>query len=269
MKKDLYIFKNSGASYSDVSIDLNNFIVDSVALTLTTDSDFLTIGLYKQFRNLFIDVKENTLAGNVAFEYYNGTAWQSLDVIDETKSLSRSGFVFWELPTDIAKTTINNRELYFIRVNGTNNVELNGVNMLFSNDNDLVESYSSINDYLGGATSFIGYHQSARKDIVQYIRNEGHVKVSSIDGNIDDLNVWDFMRPEQLRSASKYLVLSKIFGGVADSMDGNFRGLSKDFKKDYENAIETFLTTIDDDDDGVEDDEEQNNSYKATRIVLV
>ena len=266
MIKDLTIFSHISSTFADISIDLNNYDVDEVALSLTADTDYVYTGLYKSFKNLYIDVKDNATPGDISYEYYNGTAWTSLTVVDETKNFTRSGFVKWDLPSDIASVEINGKTLYFIRFTGTIVVTLNGINMVFSNDNDLTGSYRSIMDYVGLDTSFIAYHQSVRNDIIQHIRNSGKTKISSVDGNIDDLIVWDFLRPEQLRNASKYLCLSKIFAGVSDNSEGKFLQLSRGYKKDYQAAIETFLLTVDTDDDGDESSSEQNDAVTVLRV---
>lgn len=267
MKKDLTIFSHISTSFSDISIDLNNYDIDEVAMTLVNATDFIYVGLYKNFKNIYIEVKENPTPGTISYEYYNGSAWVALTVTDETKNFTRSGYVYFDIPSDLVATTINSKELFYIRMTGNIVVTLNGINMVFSNDNDLKEHYRSIMDYVGTDSSFIAIHQASRKDIVQQIRNSGKTKISSIDGNLSDLNVWDFMRPDQLRNASTYKCLSKIFAGVSDNSEGKFLQLSRSFNKQYQSAIETFLLTIDSDDDGIESSSEQNGAVTVSRIV--
>lgn len=267
MKNLTILTFNDPATFADVSIEMNNYDIDDVNYAMTNDQDYIYIGLYKNFKNIYIETVSQAIPNTVKFEYWDGAAWVKLNVLDETKSLSRPGFVTWE--TLLNEVEINNISKFYIRMTGTVTGVLAGTNMVFANDNDLTEKYRQINDYLGDDSTFIALHQSSRKDIVQDIRNRGNVKVSSIDGSISDLTVWDFLRPGQLRNAAAYLCLSKIFAGISDSSDGKFFQLSNSFKKKYKESLETFLLTVDKADDGVEDGVDQYESVKRARIVYV
>lgn len=267
--KDLKALTFIGASFSDVSINLNNYDVNTLVISMTEGVDYLYFGLYKKFKNLFVGVESFTSSSDVAYEYYNGTTWESLEVFDETNSLENSGFVNWALPEDWAMTDVDSNNLFFIRVTATAELELNGVNMLFSNDNDLKEKYRNITEFLGNDKTFVAYQQSSRKDIIQEIKNSGNTKISSVDNVLEDLIVWDFLRPMQLRNASAYLCLSKIFAGVSDSIEGKFFQLSIDFEKKYRAALNTFLLTIDKNDDGEESAGESSDAISYTRVIDV
>lgn len=268
MKNLIHLFDKGGV-FSDLTLDLNDYDVDTSSLVMVNNTDFLYTGLYKKFKNLFVSIKENTVAGNLSFEYFNGTAWVALPIIDESRNYSRSGFIKWDLPDDWALATVNSKEMFFIRVTGDIEVEINGLNMVFANDNDLKEHYREINSYIGSDSSFIALHQACRKDIIQKIRNSGKTKVSSIDCTLTDLTIWDFMRPDQLRNAASYLCLSKIFAGVSDNSEGKFFQLSRTFRKEYKEAVDTFLMNVDFDDNGQEDSNEQSESVNITRIVTL
>lgn len=268
MKKDLVILEFTSAAFTDLSIDLNNYDVDEANLSLIADTDFLYIGLYKSFKNLYIDVKDNTTPGTVKYEFFNGTTWEVLTVTDESKNLTRSGFVKWDIPSTWVATTVNGIKAFFIRATATIVVTLNGINMVFANDNDLKEHYRQINEYRDSDLSFIAMHQASRKDIIQAVRNSGKTKIDSIDGLIDDLTIWDFLDPEQLRNAATYLCLSKIFQGVSDNSEGKFMQLSNMFRKAYKNSLDTFLLTIDANDDGITDSSEQREATRKGRVVF-
>ena len=267
--RDLKLLTFIDASFSDVSINLNNYDVDSLALSLSTGIDYLYFGLHKKFKNLFIEVSAFTSSVDLIYEYYDGSIWKALDVIDETNNLERSGFISWELPTDWGTADVDSNNLFFIRVTATAVLELSGVNMLFSNDNDLREKYRNINDFKGGDLSYVAYQQSSRKDILQEIKNSGNTKISSIDNRLEDLTIWDFLRPQQLRNASAYLCISKIFSGLSDSIEGKYYQLAMDNEKKYRSALNTFLLTIDKNDDGEEDSAEANNAISHIRIIDV
>jgi len=267
--RDMNTISFIGSVYSNDSINMNNYDVDSKSYVLTENVDYVYMGLDKPFSSIFVNVISNTTPGALSWEYYNGSTWISVDVTDESLDMSRSGFVQWEPKEDWNLVVVDGLEKYFVRFTGNIDVLLSGINMLFSNDNDLKETYRSINDYLGEDSSFVASHQSARNDLIQDIRNSGSTKISSITHRVDDINVWDFLKPYQLRAASKYLCLSKIFAGVSDNEDGKFMGLSKSYMDAYKNALDTFITTIDVNDDGKDSLVDDYESISRTRIKFV
>lgn len=262
-----HFLENGG--FSDISLDLNNYDVDTSSLTLVDSVDYLYTGLYKTFKNLYVGINSNTVAGVLAYEYYNGTTWTSLKVKDESRNFSRSGFLSWDIPSDWAKTDVNGDSLFYVRLTGTIEVVLSGLNMILANDNDLKEHYRQIEDYLGADSSYIPLHQACKKDIIQRIRNSGKVKVSSISCALTDLTIWDFMEPGQLRNAAAYLCLSKIFAGVSDNSDGKYFQLSRTFRKEYKTAMDTFLLSLDFNDSGDKDTDEHSDSVNITRVVTL
>jgi len=267
--KDLRILSFIGASFTNISIEMNNYDVDDLNFDMTVDTDYIYSGLHKPFKNQYIGIESNDTPGAVKREYYNGTSWVDLAVVDGTVNFTRSGFVTWDLPSDWVATEIDGESLFYIRTTATIDVDIQGINMLFANDNDLREHYRNINEYLGSDTSYIATHQASKKDIIQKIRNSKKVKISSIDNTITDLTIWDFTRPEQLRNAATYLCLSKIFAGVSDNADGKFLQLSRSFRKDYKESVDTFLMNVDINDNGLEDTSEESESQNITRIVYV
>jgi len=269
MNEDLKIFTEIGSAFSDISIDMNNYDIATNQIALVKDSDYLYVSLYKKFKNIYVSIKELVSVADTAFEYWNGAAWVALTVMDQSKGLSQSGFIYWEMPEDWAQTEVFAHNNYYIRATYNGDVTFNGINMLFSNDADLKEHYRQINDYLGTDASYIALHQASRKDIIQRIRNSGKTKLSSIDCTLTDLTIWDFTRPDQLRNAAAYLCLSKIFGGVSDNADGKFMNLSSMFRKEYVNAVDTFLLNVDINDNGKEDRSEQSEAVNITRIVTL
>ena len=148
-------------------------------------------------------------------------------------------------------------------------IDVNGVNMVFANDSDLVERYRGINNFLGGDANYISYHQASRKDIIQDLRNSGKTKVGQDSCEMEDLEIWDFLKPEQLRNAAAYLCLSKIFGGVSDNSEGKFFQLSKIFYKQYQKAVDTYLLNYDVNDNGQQDRSESSSALNIGRVVML
>jgi len=121
-------------------------------------------------------------------------------------------------------------------------------------------------------SSWILKHVASRDDLIQKLRNSGDRKIKTEDINgkaitkIRDITVFDLHDIDQLRSASKYLTLSKIFRfELSDSEDDKFEKLGRKFQGQSDAAFNLFFLSLDFDDDGVED---QNESLDEQRVEL-
>ena len=274
--KDLIVFHDDNSVFADKSFEANNYITDSFALELDSANDYIYIGLFKPFDNLYVEMSTAATSANTfTAEYYNGTAFTAVsNFVDSSKGFTRSGFLRWSKGTDWASTIINSETLFWIRLRPsvTHDVGtiVQGLNTVFSDDNDLAEDYRDINSFLCSPdVSFIATHQSVRKDIIQKIRNQGTIKTNSATSSaLAEITQWDLLNIDQLRSASKYYVLEKVFFNSSDSVDGKYFQLSRDYKIKGDEAFNLFLLTIDKDNDGTLDsNESQPITYaKVTRL---
>ena len=240
----------SSVSYSQ---DLSDFLIDEVPFAFD-GINYLHIGYKKPFNDIYIELHTPVNSAPNNFEYYDGSTWNTLETIDETKGFAQSGFIFFTKPSDWAAVDVNGLSKFYIRVlkGNTETVTINGINTVFSNDNDLSEVYRKINSFKEqNDVSFIAHHQAARKDIIQLIRNGRKTKTT--DEGIADVIVWDLLKRDQLRRASTYLALSSIFFNVSDSSDGKFYQLATDYRKQAQKAVEVYLLDIDKNDDGASD----------------
>lgn len=259
---DLKIIYDKNGVFSEYSKELNTFLRDSVQLPLET-TDYIYIGLYKPFGNIYIESKiANEETATLTAEYNNGTTWTIIDDFeDNTNSFERSGFVTWKREqVSWSESTVNGETMFWIRlkpsVNLTNTLELQGINIVFADDFDLREGYYTIEDLKpSNANSFISFHQAARNEIVQDIRNSGKIKVNS--GNLMDITKWDILRPEQLKEAGKWKALELVFDDMSNEVGDKYDSLSKKEMKKYKNAMNLYLLSLDADDNGIEDESEK------------
>ena len=243
--------------------ELKDFLVDTVNIAFN-GINYLHVGYRKKFNDIYIELSDPVITSTNQWEYFNGTTWEILETVDETSGLTKPGFVFFTPPSDWEMTGVEAKEAYYIRLlkPAAETVILNGVGAVFANDNDLKEKYRKINDFLApGDLNFIAFHQSVRKDIVQYIRNKGNAKY-----NNTDIFVWDFLDRSQLRLAGTYWALAQIFFNVSDSTDGKFYQLAQDYVKKAQKNIDVYLLDLDKDDDG-EKSNDPLNKINYTRIV--
>ena len=275
----LTVFKELSSVFTDVSDEVFNYIVDSTMINLNV-SDFIYVGFEKPFYNLYAELSVfNALSTTISVEYNTSSGFTSVpNLTEETNGFERSGFIKWgNTITDWEASTVNSVELFWARISVssliTSTTTLDGLNIVFANDNDLAEEYRRINSFRdSNDSSFIAIHQSIRKKIVQKIRNQGNAKRSrvlfgNIDVNIGDIKnmtQWDLLDIDEIREAAKFYALEKIFNNASDSVDGKFQQLATQFKRSGDEAFQVFLLTLDKDDDGIVDPDEASVQFSRS-----
>lgn len=266
----LKIFHNA-TNYSD---KLENYIDQTQSITLL-DSDYLYIGYRKPINAIYIAINEaNTATSVIDLEYYNGSAFASVENLeDKTNGFTRSNWIKWSRnQTNEAETTINSLELYWYRLSvdvSTSAVVYLGINLLFSDDIMIKECEPHLLDadfYPSGYTSFIPFHQAARSEIIQRLRNEGRGVYNGTQ--FSDLNIFDLLDFTQLGEASKFYALAQIYFNLSDSPDDKYWQKYEDYMKRYDNAYRVFFLSIDTNDDGLQSADEKE-AFKSGLIVRV
>lgn len=252
---------------ADLSVKLEEFALPSVAITLLS-SEFIYIGYYKPITNIYIELANSVLSlSNIKLEYDTITGLVEVDnLIDRTSGLGNSGRVSWEIGNDRqVMSTRGNKTLYWYKLSvniGTVEMSYVGINVLFSDDTDLEEEYPGIlNNLPEGKTSFVNFHASARKDIVQSLRKR-------YDASTKRLTQFDLLNNEEVGQASKYLALSKIFNHLSDAPGDKWSEKSKDFYLSHSNYLSNVEITIDTNDNGVVDEEEKT-AVQFARLARV
>lgn len=272
-KNKLEVYHDDNSVFADYSAEALDFDRDTFTMSLDQSNDYLYVGFYKPINTFYVEIgTANTNAGSFAGEFYNGTSWTALSGLhDETKSFIRSGFISWDSnQTDEASVAVNSTTKYWYRFRPSvthSSTVVNGLNIVFADDQDLKREYFESSDYLpSGESSHILTHVSARDEIIQYIRNSGHYKNNINSGNLKDITAFDLLDIAQIKLAATYLALSKIFQSIQDSSDDVFLEKSRHFRGLYSSAIKTFYLDIDYDDDGIKDNEERLASFTAKVI---
>lgn len=267
----LTIKLDNNGSFTDYSSELENYIQDSLAHTFVSAEDALYVGYYKPIAKIYVEMTTAN-ANDVSLTVERNTgSLSSVSAKDKTNGLQRSGFISWERSGSEVKSTIDGVELYWYKLTfsgDTSAMVINGINLVFSDDIMLKEVEPAIADFLySNDASFIRFHQSARNEIIQRINNSGKFKINS-QSKREKLNQWDFLSPEDLAEASKYLTLSRIFESLSDSIDDNYAAKYSRYYSQYQDHFNLYMTSYDIDDDGVLDTHE-NNRTQHGKIVLV
>lgn len=271
--RNLTTLIDDNGTFIDVSIDTNNYLKDQLPLNIVAAEDAIYIGLFKPFYKLFIHLQNSTSATtNLTAEISNGAGFSSLAVTDDSKGLSRSGFITWG--KDVFDTwmeqDVNGETLYWVRLTFATDftADVDGVNLLFADDDDLRAVQRDIDRYLfSGDSSFLAYHVSARDEIIQSLRNSGY-RTQKLDAAPNDLTQWDLLDPSQIRTAAKYLALANIMFDISANEDDKYYQKWRDYKGMFGESFRLFLLWLDSDDDGELDTTEQR-FYRTIQLNKV
>ena len=271
------VLHDDGVTIEDISLSVKDFTTNFISLALG-DTHYLYVGYYKPFKQFYIELKPfNTVAGDLVFEYWDGTAWVILEAIDESQNFFKSGFIYFNRPDDWAANTVSGEENFYIRLQPSASHDagtiLKGLGILLSNDLDLEGIKSNIVSKLNSGESWVGKHEAAKKYIIQKLRNLGNRKVISSQSNnpvfstaketssilFSDLTEFDLLDPFELREASKFYALSYIYlDELSDEQDDKWERSGKRHLKRADEAVNLFMLKLDTDDDGEEDASESS-----------
>lgn len=261
---DLYVLQDDNGSFNDFSVDARDFLRDNFIIDFVALEDKLYVGLYKPFSDFYFELNSGT-AKTLTFKVNSNI----IAVNDDTKDFSRSGFVKFDKPESWTAETINGVEGYWVEITADADFsdDVQGLNIVYADDNDLLTEIRSIDMLLAkGDTSFIAYHQGVRDEIVQTLRNGGHLKRSGDE--IAELTKWDLLDIGEIKNAAKYLCLAKIFFDVSKNNEDKYYMRFRDFQGMYGNAFDTYVLKIDTNDDGKYEEEEDLNTNSEVRLIL-
>jgi len=299
MEQFFKIFHEDDGVFVEHSFALKDFQTDGAVVELVSAEDALHIRYKKPFNSFYVELEElNTAPLSFGISYYdkNDLAWKALGadkIIDETKGFTQSGFIHIEKPLDSnnnhlwEKNTVNAHVGYGIKLvpsdDFSEDTEIKGLHILFSNDLDLIEGrHNIVSKHLPtGFNSWVVKHQATRKDIVQEIRNQGNRKFrikKDLEAGVEDqfrytfsdVTEFDIHDIDQIRQAAKYKTLARIFKEeLSDDPEDKWFSLGDEFNEKYREAMAVFFKNLDFDDDGKQDDgdAEQDVSIPSIRLV--
>lgn len=255
-KKFPTVLFHDGATFTDLSLKMLSFGRDSAVVPLLASAGALYFSRFKPFSALYAEIKvANAVAASLTVEYWDGTAWAAVEgQVDDTNAFARSGFIQFDKPEDWASTTVNGLEGYFVRVRPsadlTGTLELQGLGIVFSDDQDLRGVYPSVLNFLDSSeTTFILRHENARDRVVEQIRKIGR-KSTAGSGKYEAYDAWDFLHIEEVRLWALYLALENIFSGLQSRDDDLYIKKAEEYRKQAEFYKNTVFLTLDTSNDG-------------------
>lgn len=261
MRNLVFLHDNNG-TFTDYSLEARDYLRDTFTLDYTEAEDYIYLGLRKPFYQNYIELSTFGSGLSLSVEYSTSAGWSSVDIEDDTKNLSRSGFIKWDLsdPSLWKASTVDGTDKYWLRLKLGADTSLNitGWNMVFSDDNDLLAEVRQISKLLAkGDTTFIAYHVAARNEMIQNLRNGGNATQQKVIDAPNLLDQWDLLKPEEIRQASKYLTLSKIYFDASTEISDKDYQRYVEYKNEFGQAFKLYYRSIDQNDDGVLQDEEK------------
>jgi hypothetical protein len=264
--KDLkVIYEEETGVFIDYSKQAKDFLRDSFNINpVVSDSSALYIGLYKPFNSAYVELETASLVDQIlSFEIEGETGLLPLLVDDDTNAFKRNGFLTWNRQPEEAwvETTVNGESAYWLKINFGEDcdVTVKGLNLVFSDDQDLQSEEPNINRLLPlNSTSFINYHVAARNEIIQRIRNGGEIKAKENAERKEYQNItkWDLLDFGEVRQASKYLTLAKIYFNISDNTDDKAFQKHTAYMSMFGSAFKLYFRSIDNNDDGFKEDME-------------
>lgn len=259
----LTLIEFTGVVFNNFTLEGAQYGKDQYTVTgnLKTGGN-LYVGFEKPIDGFYLNITTQAgTADSIKAEYYNGTTWVDIDsVVDDTQALFRSGFIRWDREllnnTQVAVDSITK---YWYRFNvdsavaTRNSMVIEGINLVFSDDYELSLENPLINDpeFLGDASSHILYHAASKKEIIQKFRNQNYIKIDPVSGDKEDINCWDLLDIEEVKLASTYLTLSKIYYALSDTPEDVWEVKSKLYEDKFNKNIQLARLSVDIDDDGL------------------
>lgn len=275
----LTLFYKDGANAPvEFSRDVADYSRDEYTLTLKA-GDLIYIGYEKPINAVYIEFSTaSTIDGNITVQSNSvNDGIEDVELLDDdTRNFKRSGFIQWQRGRNENDHILETPEPgmpegYYFRLStdtDTEAVTIKGLNIVFSDDQDLERIVPCITDanFLQGQSSFILQHVSSRDEVVQRFRNRGVKKRRLEDANFQLLLPWDLLDVHEVRQGAAFLTLSKIFFNLSDEPDDVWNQKSLFYRSEYEKQIEIAQASFDLDDDGEIDQGEEQKAIKFQKM---
>ena len=256
---------------NDISNDL--YKVDGSSAVILNASQYIYVGFRKQLSQLFIELEiANINDIDLVVEKYT-TAWTPVEIEDETNNLTKSGFIFISDIDGETTTTVESDELYWIRISAsasTSSAVLKMINLVFSSEDDLLEDEPDVAKfYPESIDSHIYSLIASRKYIVRKINNGGQHKYNATDLRYSQLNQFDIFDIHELREASNYYALYKIYHNISEA-DDSYRAKAEDYLEKFNASFSIFSNSklsLDLEDDGEESQQDNANSIQTVKLT--
>lgn len=265
-KNTLTVFKDDAGTITDLSYDMADFLRDTNTVTIEA-ADYLYIGYYKPFNAMYVSMATPEINGvSLTLEIWNGSAWVSANSRDETKNLTRDGFITWNKGS-MELSTIEGENLAWVRLSvsvDTSAIVFNGINIVFSDKATIQQEFYEIDSVIQ-ESKLIAKLVASRNEIMDRLAQRGYVKLDS-DAKEQDLTPFDLHDVYQIKSAATNMTLAKIFLSLSDNMEDHWWSKYEVYQKRAMEALQLFKLDVDLDDDGKDDETVGQKKARSIRF---
>lgn len=266
LRTRLNIQSDDGGAFTDFSAEAQDFKRDPFSITMTTD-DFIYIGFHKQINAFYVQMDTpNTISSTMKIEYFADSGWIELEISDDTKALTRNGFVNWNriLTTNddpAIETVINGDTEIWVRMSIADNidqVDFQAINIIFSDDNDMSQEVPALVDpcfYPSGQSSHILNHVAAKNYIMGRLKNREYV--NNTTGGEENITEWDILDVFELRQSSNYYAIASVYFNLSDNVEDQYWAKYEEYSSKYKEAFALGRLRIDQNDDGQTSNDEK------------
>lgn len=269
LRTRLDVIHNDGGSETNFSPEAQDFSRDTFDIQLTTD-DFIYIGYKKPINAVYLAMSVlNSISSSLSLEYYSDSGWSQLEFSDDTRALTRNGFLSWERVTDSAEIEVSGKTQHWLRLSANDDLDqvtFQAINLVLADDNDIMQEVPTLIDacfYPSGQTSHLLQHVATRNYILSRLKYKGYIKWNSQTGD-QNINEWDILDIYEFRQAAIYHAIAQIYLGLSDDPEDHYWAKYQEYTKKFDQAFNNGLTTIDLDDDG-EVDIKEKRQIKSMR----
>ena len=171
----LYVYYDDNSSFTDYT--QNAWSRDTLK---TVDFDLganqvLYIGKEYTFNHRYFNFNTIQTGADLAIEYTNDSGLTAVEnKIDNTFDFSQNGHLYFSLPDDWEKSTVNSKELYWIKItdaNATTGFKIDTIKNLFADDSMVEDYLPNLTRYLpSGKSDFLYLHELAKNEIMDDLK---------------------------------------------------------------------------------------------------
>ena len=174
------IIDNQMFVYYDNVGTFTDFTRENASATKTVDFDLsatkiLYLGKEHTFNYRYLNFKTPQSGATITIEYTNSSGLQAVELlVDNTYDFSENGHIYFALPEDWKKSTVDSKELYWLKITSSVEVtgyEIYGIKNLFADDNMVRDYLPELDRYLPtGKSDFLYLHELAKNEIINDIK---------------------------------------------------------------------------------------------------
>jgi hypothetical protein len=165
-----YVYYNNAGVFTDFTANADSQDVLKLVSFDLTSTKTLYIGSNHTFNHKYFNFKTIQTGGSLLIKYNNGADVSVSNIIDRTFNFSQNGHVYFDLPTDWKKTTVNGKLAYWINISSS--VDKTGyvlytIKNIFSDDDMIKEYLPELYRYLPTSkTDFLYLHELSKNEII-------------------------------------------------------------------------------------------------------